>query len=155
MDHAEPFHAGEPHDKEKIPRLLVRAMFGMMFLSLIMVSYARLTDRPLEAKPAEGPIAQERVVYIFSDMTGAAKVLDQGGAVIADLGPDGGGFISGVGRALERERAKTGVNPDAPVHLIRYADGRLALRDDYSGWRIELLGFGRDNAAAFSGLLDN
>lgn len=147
--------AHAPRDKEKIPRVLVRGMFLLMLLVLAIVSYARLTDRPLEAKPDEGAISAERVLRIHSDMTGAVKVLDEVGMVIADLGPDGGGFISGVGRALERERAKVGIPPEEPVRLIRYEDGRLALRDELSGWRVELMGFGRDNAAAFARLLDD
>lgn len=156
MGHA-PTHpaTGHPGDKEKIPRALVRGAGALMLLSLLLVGYARLTDRPLEAKPAEGPVAQERVIHLYGDVTGAVRVLDQYGSVISDLGPENGGFISGVGRSLARERGKSGLSLDAPVRLVRYEDGRLALHDDLSGWRVELMGFGRDNAAAFAALLQD
>lgn len=155
MNHSQPVHRHETQDRELVPRALLYAVGLLVLLSLLLVSYARLTDRPLEAMPAEGPVAQERVISIVSDMTGAAKVFDEQGTLIADLAPDGGGFISGVGRALERERVAENVPAGAPVRLIRYADGRLALRDEFTGWRIELMGFGRDNAAAFSRLLED
>ncbi len=155
MNHSELVHRNEPHDKEMVPRVLLYAVGLLVLLSLLLVSYARLTDRPLEAKPAEGPVALERVISILSDMDGSARVIDENGKIVADLGPSEGGFISGVGRALARERVSENVPEDAPVHLIRYADGRLALRDEFTGWRIELMGFGRDNAAAFSRLLED
>jgi len=140
-------------DRELVPRFLVRAVGTLMLISLVLVAYARFTDRPLEAVPPEGAVAAERVVVLFSDMSGAVRVLDAQGSVVADLGPEEGGFISGVGRALARERTKHGVPETAPVRLVRYADGRIALFDDLTGWRAELIGFGRDNAAAFARLL--
>ena len=69
-------------------------------------------------------------------------------------GDDEGGFIAGVTRAMARERIKYDVAADAPVRIVRFADGRLGLRDDFSGWRVELLGFGADNTAAFDRLLN-
>jgi putative photosynthetic complex assembly protein len=40
------------------------------------------------------------------------------------------------------------------VRLIRFEDGRIALKDDLTGWRAELIGFGADNTAAFARLLE-
>ncbi|MEM8571210.1 MAG: photosynthetic complex assembly protein PuhC [Pseudomonadota bacterium] len=142
-------------DREKIPRIMILAVGLLLLACLALVSYARLTDRPLVAKPEEGAIAQERILHLYSQFSGAVRILDGSGSLIADLGPNEGGFISGVGRALARERAKSGIPADAPVRLVQYSDGRMALHDDLSGWRVELLGFGRKNAAAFAALLSN
>lgn len=142
-------------DRERIPTLLVRAMFGLVFVVLLLVTYARVTERPLEAKPVDGPIAQERVIHIFGTMAGAAKVLDANGTLIADLDPTRGGFIAGIWRSLNHERSKVGIDPSGPVRLVQFEDGRLALFDDLTGFRIELIGFGADNTAAFARLFEN
>jgi putative photosynthetic complex assembly protein len=139
--------------REIISRRLLRAMGLLVAGSLALVTYARVTDRPLVAKPVDGEIAQEWVIHVHADMSGAARILDANGALIADLSSTQGGFIAGVWRAMTFERQKAGVDPDAPVRLMRFADGRLALRDEVGGTRFELIGFGPDNAAAFARLL--
>jgi putative photosynthetic complex assembly protein len=148
--------ANPEQQREIISRRLLRAMGLLVACSLALVTYARLTDRPLEATPVDGQIVRERVVHIVSDnVSGAARVLDESGAMVADLSPTQGGFVAGIWRAVVFERHKAGVDPDAPVRLLRFADGRLALRDEAAGTRFELVGFGADNAAAFARLLDN
>ena len=140
--------------REMIPKALLRAMFGLVLVCLAIVTWARLTDRPLEAKPVDGPIAFERSITVAADTSGAAKVRDADGTLIVDLPANKGGFIAGVWRSLEFVRGKAGLDREAPARLIRFKDGRLALKDDLSGWRVELIGFGADNAAAFARLLD-
>ncbi len=143
-------------DKEMIPTILLRAMFVLVICVLIIVSYARLTDRPLAAMPPsldEAPIVMEREIRIFGEMNGSARVLDVDGNVIATLAAEEGGFVSGIGRVLERRRGAVGLAADAPIRLVRFSDGRLGLRDDYTDFRAELVGFGADNEAVFARLL--
>lgn len=144
----------EQRDKEKIPRILLRAIAFVVVATTAMVAVARITGAPPAALPPDVPIAEQRVIHLFGDMSGAARVLDQHGQVIVTFGPGEGGFISGVARSLSRVRDQAGVDPGAPVRLVRFDDGRLALRDDITGWRAELVGFGRDNLAAFARLLE-
>lgn len=153
MSHAE--SSVRRRERERIPVVLVRAMLVLCLSALAIVSYARLTDRPLEAAPPEGvAVLAERAIILDGSMSGAARVLDADGSVIAELSPQAGGFIAGVHRVLVRERNKHGADIHAPVRLVRWADGRLGLRDDLTGWRAELIGFGKDNYAAFARLLD-
>jgi putative photosynthetic complex assembly protein len=142
-------------DREMIPKTLLRAMFALVLASLVIVTYARLTDRPLEALPPSGvPIAKERLIVLHGNMSGAATVLDLNGEVIADLDPTKGGFIAGVWRVLQRVRGQAQVALDAPVRLVLWQDGRLSILDDTTGWRAELTGFGADNLDAFARLLN-
>jgi putative photosynthetic complex assembly protein len=60
----------------------------------------------------------------------------------------------GVHRALVRERMLAKVEGNPPVRLVLFADGRLGLRDPFTGWRVELHGFGDTNHDAFLALLD-
>lgn len=139
-----------------IPTPLKVAVVALLMIVLAVVGLARLTDQPLIAEPAmDAPVAAERLIFLHGEMDGAAVVQDQTGAVIARLSPEEGGFVAGVQRALALVRGRHGVDEHAPVRLIRFEGGRLALVDDYTGWRVELIGFGADNTAAFARLLDS
>ncbi|TCM87016.1 photosynthetic complex assembly protein PuhC [Rhodovulum steppense] len=154
--------ATDPHKQprqqdgmEKIPPILIRAMFGLVLFALVVVAWARLTDQPLSALPDhDAPIAVERQIVIEGSNSGRAIVYDIEGNIIREFGPLEGGFISGVWRVLRHERGKIDAPLDAPVRLVRFESGRLSLYDDLTGWRAELIGFGADNAAAFARLLD-
>lgn len=142
-------------DREMIPRLLVRAMFLMVVAALALVGFARLTDRPLVAAPPEGvEVITERVVVLAGDMAGRATVTDMDGNLIADLPGDKGGFVAGIWRVLQRERMLRKMPDNLPVRLTLYADNRLVVYDDFTGWRAQLIGFGIDNYRTFYNLLD-
>jgi len=129
-------------DKEMIPSILIRAMFMLCVCVLLIVAYARLTDRPLEAMPPsleQAPVVTERTIRIFGQMDGSARV---------------GGFVAGIYRVLERERGAVGLDASEPIRLVRFSDGRIGLRDDYTDFRAELFGFGADNEAVFARLLE-
>lgn len=142
-----------PRDREKIPRIILRAMLFLVLSVLALVTWARVTDRPLDATPPDVPVAEVRSIVILGAMDGSARVTDADGTLIADLAPEEGGFIAGMWRALNRERTKARMPLQAPVDLIRFQDGRLALHDPSTGWRVELMGFGHDNTAAFARLM--
>ncbi|MEO1140190.1 MAG: photosynthetic complex assembly protein PuhC [Pseudomonadota bacterium] len=145
----------QPHDKELVPRALVRAMFGLVLVVLLLVTWARVTDQPVTYKAPTGAITHERTFHLTGDMAGRATVTQLDGTVIADLSPEEGGFISGVWRVIQRERTKHRVAPDGPLTLVRYVSGRIAIQDPSTGWSADLMGFGIDNAKAFARLLDN
>ena len=134
---------------------LIRAVAAMLLFSLAMVTLARLTGMQPAATPDDSvPVVQERLIRIEGSLDGSARVADEDGVIFADLGPMEAGFISGVHRALQRVRKLNKVEGNPPVRLVRFADGRLGLRDPSTGWRAELVGFGDTNRDAFLGLLD-
>ena len=98
-----------PRDKELVPRIMMRMVLVLMLSVLAIVSYARLTDRPLIATPPEGEVVTSRDFLLSGDMSGAATVRNLDGTLVADLTPDEGGFISGVWRVILRERTKNRV----------------------------------------------
>lgn len=144
-------------DKEMIPTVLLRALLVLVLCALAIVAYASITDRPLEAMPAlegEVDIVKERTVFLYGDMSGSARVLDANGSMIANLDETQGGFVAGMYRVLKRKRTQAGLSVDLPVRLILFENGQLSLRDDHTGWRAELIGFGPTNAATFAALLE-
>lgn len=141
--------------EELVPRVLVRLMFALVLAILALVTVARITDRPLEATPAETPIIAERAIHLSGNAAGEAQVLDANGSVIATFARDKGGFVAGIDRVLRRERAKHDVAVDTPV-LLRLREGhRLSLFDPETGWSAELMGFGADNLRTFARLLEH
>ncbi|MBQ0752367.1 MAG: pullulanase [Roseovarius sp.] len=142
-----------PPDRDLVPRVMIRAMLGLVLAVLALVTYARLTDAPLVATPPDSEIVLERHVFLSGTMGGAATILDANGTLIANLSPEEGGFIAGVSRVLDRERAKHGVALTGPVTIIARKDGRLSVYDPSTGWGADLMGFGQTNSMAFTKLL--
>lgn len=142
-------------DREKIPLILVRAMFGVALASLLLVSYARITDRPLEGTPVPSPVVAERSLTLSGDRTGVVTVRSaETGAALAVSDEDKNGFISTIWRVLGRQRMQADAAIAAPVILRRHESGRLSLLDTSTGKTIQITGYGPDNMAAFAKLLD-
>lgn len=141
-------------EDDLVPMFLVRAMFALVVVCLVLVSAARITGRPLEATPTDAPIIAERAIFLSGDTSGAARVLDANGSVLADLPGEQGGFIAGVQRVIDRERNKSGVPLDGPVLLQLREGNRLSITDPSTGWSAELMGFGATNIRSFARLLD-
>ncbi len=146
-------HSAPLTDKELVPRVLIRAVLALVLSVLALVTYARVTDRPLEAVAPQDNIIVSRDLILGGDMAGRATVHGTDGALIAELSPEKGGFIAGVYRVLHRERTKHGVALDGPLTLRLHEGGRLSIYDASTGWHADLMGFGADNARAFAQLL--
>jgi len=138
---------------ELIPKAALRALGGLVVAVLGIVCIAVWSGRAPSAQPTDAPISAQIRIFLSADMSGSVRVLDTNGSVIADLAPEQGGFISGVGRVLDRERGKRGVDLNGPVDVIWRENGRLSVSDPSTGWSADLMGFGADNARAFAKLV--
>ena len=138
---------------ELIPKAALRALVGLVIAVLGIVCVAVWSGRTPSAQPKDVPISAQIRIFLSADMSGSVRVLDTNGSVIADLSPEQGGFISGVGRVLDRERGKRGVDLNGPVDVIWRDNGRLSIIDPSTGWSADLMGFGADNARAFAELV--
>ena len=142
-------------DRELIPRVLLRAMGLLVCAVLAIVTYARIADVPLSATPPAAEITHARAMILISDgVSGAVSVLSPEGAVIARLDATQGGFVAGVARVIDRNRAQADLPAHTPVIVTRRANGRLDITDPATGWSADLMGFGADNASRFARLLD-
>ena len=72
-----------PED-ELVPRILVRAVMALILAILALVTIATLSGRPLESMPANGKILSERAIFLSSDGSGAARVLDANGSRLTE-----------------------------------------------------------------------
>lgn len=144
------FH--RPDANDMIPPAIIKGMIALALGALVMVAWARATDRPLVGIPQAAEVVSERTIRLVAerDLPGML-VQDAQGATILDL--DNGGFITAVHAALRHNRARHGLTPDLPIRLVEYANGRLTAHDDLTGWSVELGSFGADSRAAFARLL--
>lgn len=145
--------ANTRRDAEMVPLGMVRAICGLLLTVLALVGYASITDRPLVAVAPSGDIEISKSIIIKSETSGAARVFDVSGALIADLSAGQGGFISSIARTVKRKRTLSNVSLDGPVILTSDISGRLKISDPSSGWSADLMSFGADNSGAFAALL--
>ncbi|MFU8822997.1 photosynthetic complex assembly protein PuhC [Yoonia sp.] len=141
-------------EKMLVPPFVARAMFGLMFVVVAMVAFARLTDVPLIAAVDQAPIAQSLDVIITGDKTGIYEVTSPDGTLLARSSDDMAGFLGVMGRVIDRERVVQGVPLDGTLQVVRRENGNIAILDASTGMATELIGYGRDNIAAFANLLD-
>ncbi len=141
-------------DKEMVPRILVQAMFALMVASLGIVAYAQWFDVPQRGVLIEAPVVQSRDVVLTGDREGTYQVYDTGGVLITSSADALNGFIGVLGRAIERERRVRSLPLDAPIQVVRRENGHVAVIDASTDNVFELIGYGKDNVAAFAKLLD-
>ncbi|MEO0990543.1 MAG: photosynthetic complex assembly protein PuhC [Pseudomonadota bacterium] len=139
---------------ELVPKVLLRLMLFLALSTLALVSFAVLTDRPHVGVPENGPIAEERSLILELHRRGAVTVRDEEGAVIHNYSERDAGFISVIARGLDRKRFVEGVAKDLPVTLVKFEDGRTALMDPATGWRVDLDAFAAGNKARFNVFFD-
>ncbi len=141
-------------DRDMVPMVLVRGMFGLMAASLVLVFGAALTDRPRIAVPVLTPIVAETIIDFDATREGSVTVRNEAGEIVALSGDDKNGFIGVIWRVLARERLLRGLPDTAPVRVVRRENGTIAVLDTASDWSVELIGYGPDNVAAFDRLID-
>ena len=64
-------------------------------------------------------------------------------------------IVREISVTLEGNRSEGVAVPSAaPVRIVERENGHVAVIDDTTGWKIELIGYGQDNVAAFARLID-
>lgn len=141
-------------DREMVPRFLVQAMFALMIASLALVAYAQWFDVPNRGVLVEAPVVQSLDIVMEGDRNGVYVVKTADGTLIASSADEKGGFLGVMGRVVDRERFKHNISGNPPFQVVRRENGNIAILDDATDLRVELIGYGQDNVAAFARLLD-
>lgn len=141
-------------DRDMVPAVLVKAMFALMIGAVALVAYARLTDRPVSSVAPHSKIVAERAITLIGTRSEGVQVFGADGTKLAHSNDELAGFIDVIWLSVNRARLLQDVPSDAPVRLVKRANGHVAVIDDTTGWKIELIGYGQDNVAAFAKLID-
>jgi len=142
-------------DKEMIPLVLVRAMFFLALLSVALVAYARLTDRPLVGV-ADLPAITDQVTVFYAedpDQRGRYIFRNAAGETLATSSDPQGGFLAAMGRTIDRRRMLDKADITQPLTIVRRENGRVAILDPASSFKLELMGYGADNVASIAQFL--
>ena len=141
-------------DKEMVPTLLVKAMFGLMLATTGIVAYAQWSGTPDVGVLEAAPIEKSREIVLLGDRSGVYTAQELDGTVLAVSSDSKAGFLGVMGRVVDRERMLQDRSSDAPITVVRRTNGNTAILDETTGMAVELIGYGADNVAAFSQFLD-
>jgi putative photosynthetic complex assembly protein len=138
------------------PRLPLAAASSLVVISLLAVTWLRLSDNAIDAGTVgtAEPVVAAVDLYFEDRDDGSVAVIDAAdGSVIDLLEPGTNGFIRGTLRSFTRARRAIDAGPEVPFSLQRTETGRLLLSDVVTGQSIDLRAFGSTNAAAFGRFL--
>jgi len=136
-----------------VPAALVKSMFAMMLFSVVIVAYAQWADVPETGVLIEAPVVQERELTLTGDRQRVYTVRD-GDEIVAVSSDPRSGFIGVIGLVVERQRMLRGLTMEAPIRVVERENGNIGIIDDATGESIDLIGYGRDNVAAFAQFLN-
>lgn len=142
-------------DREMVPRVLVRLMFGLMAVTLLLVAAFQYTGGEKRGVVEASPVVQERLVHFNAvERSGTYVITDTSGTQIARSDEGLNGFLSVMGRAMDRQRLRAGADATAAYAVVEKENGHIALRDPETGFEVEMIGYGADNIAAIANLLN-
>ena len=135
-----------------VPKGFLYAVSIMVVLSLLVVFSASLF-------PGEQSDDIEKMEILETAKLKLAKLSD-GSVSIANIknkqllnSNDGkSGFLSVILTGLEYNRKKLGLEllDSYDIEIIRFASGRISLKDSKANWRLNVTSFGRKNSELFS-----
>ncbi|MFN3892382.1 MAG: photosynthetic complex assembly protein PuhC [Beijerinckiaceae bacterium] len=105
------------------------------------------------ATTVTSPVTESRMLRFEDAPGGVVNVETVDGVIVASFGSGEGSFVRGVLRSFARDRRGSHLSTQAPFELMRYADGRVSLRDTVTGQVVVLDAFGSTNAALFASFL--
>ena len=141
------------NDEQMVPTFLVVAMFGLMFGCLVLVAYSKEHNLPMTGVLVEAPVVQSLEIVMTGDRSGVYSVHDTAGNLLATSSDEMAGFLGVIGRVFDRDRKVAGVIGNPPVQVVRRENGNIAVIDPTIDLSVELIGYGKDNVAAFGNLL--
>ncbi len=142
-----------PSEQIRFPRAPLYAVFGLVFVAVAVVLFARATDIGTTRLQYAAP-AETRDLRFEDRSDGSVAVHDAtDGSVIDVVAPGTKGFIRTVMRGLAHSRVERGFGPEGSFRLTRWDDGRLSISDPLTGRQVQLVGFGTSNAEVFANLL--
>lgn len=138
---------------DSVPRLPLMALWGLVLVSLVLVSLVRVTGWSYQHSDASEIKAQ--VLVRFEDMPdGSVHAYDaKTGQLIDVVLPGGDGFVRGLLRGLSRDRKLRKLDPAAPFRLVARTNGQLSIEDQSTGRTVNLNAFGPSNKAPFAKIL--
>ncbi|MEM8799314.1 MAG: photosynthetic complex assembly protein PuhC [Pseudomonadota bacterium] len=143
----------DPFRNRPFPKPVLYGAAGLVLMSLVLVTIARLSGYPLKDVP-DGPVQSARELLFEDRADGAVVIIDaETMDQIAVLAGGTNGFTRSLMRGFAHDRRRVGVSSEMPFSLKLMESGRLILMDRMTGRVTDLTAFGKDNAQAFARFL--
>ena len=136
-------------------KTFLRAVGILLLLVLIFVFTFRWMEFPLAGVAPESKIVREMSLKFVERNRFDVIVLDKYDNTLVESTDGKNGFIGVVFNAIKRERIKKRIEGDNVLRMVQYENGRIAIIDDWTGFKIQVNNFGQRNLEVFSALFVN
>ena len=144
---------GDPFKNRSVPKAALVGAAALVGVSLVLTT-AHTQFGFGAGIHGPGDIVETRNLVFEDGSAGRIMVKDaETGSLIADYPPGGGQFVRNLVRIMAKDRLAAGGGHAEPFTLALREGGYLSITDPVTEVTVELNAFGRDNIAAFAGLL--
>lgn len=133
--------------------LLMRLAAALVIAALAFTFWHVWSGQPPGYSLDKGPVEQERIVRIESDLIGAATIRDRDGRPVVVLDERSASFVNMMQRSILFERNKKGADPGAAIIVRQTTSGAFSIFDPATSDEYDLSSYGRDNYRVFANLL--
>ena len=137
------------HEPRIVPKQMLHACFALILFT-VFATFASQISGIGSFEREERAVVAERHFHFRDRADGGITVADaRTMRTVREFDPDEGGFVRVAMRAHAFSRRARGLGDEAPVALVKTAEGRLLLTDPATGKKIGLSAFGPQNRALF------
>ena len=135
-----------------VPKGFLYAVSTMVVLSLLVVFSASLFTGEQLDDIEKIEILETAKLKLAKLSDGSVSIANSKNEQILNSNDGKSGFLSVILTGLEYNRKKSGLEllDSYDIEIIRFASGRISLKDSKANWRLNVTSFGRKNSELFS-----
>ena len=135
-----------------VPKGFLYAISIMVVLSLLVVFSASLFPGNKFDVPDKIEILEKENLILAKLTDGSVSIANLQNEELLNSNDGKSGFLSVILTGLEYNRKKSGLEllDSYDIEIIRFASGRISLKDSKANWRLNVTSFGRKNSELFS-----
>ena len=135
-----------------VPKGFLYAVSIMVVLSLLVVFSASLFPGEQLDDIEKMEILETAKLKLAKLSDGSVSIANTKNEQILNSNDGKSGFLSVILTGLEYNRKKSGLEllDSYDIEIIRFASGRISLKDSKANWRLNVTSFGRKNSELFS-----
>ena len=135
-----------------VPKGFLYAVSTMVVLSLLVVFSASLFTGEQLDDIEKIEILETAKLKLAKLSDGSVSIANTKNEQILNSNDGKSGFLSVILTGLEYNRKKLGLEllDSYDIEILRFASGRISLKDSKANWRLNVTSFGRKNSELFS-----
>ena len=139
-------------NNDLVPRGFLYAVSIMVVFSLLVVFSASLFPGEQSDDIEKMEILETAKLKLAKLSDGSVSIANTKNEQILNSNDGKSGFLSVILTGLEYNRKKLGLEllDSYDIEILRFASGRISLKDSKANWRLNVTSFGRKNSELFS-----